>query len=285
MEQDFIVKITNVKTNLKSGYVATFGYFLGENSESKPENAIELKNVSFAYDTETVINDFYLKINKGEKVAFVGHSGSGKSTIANLLLRFYDVDNGYIAVDGVDIRDYSIESLRRNVGVVLQETVLFSGTVMDNILYGNPNSTFEEVVEAAKSANAYDFIMDMPDGFDTILGERGTKLSGGQKQRIAIARMFIKNPKILILDEATSALDSESEKLIQDALDRLMNNRTTIYIAHRLSTIINSDKIVTLEKGTIIEEGTHEELLNNKGAYYNLYTAQMHSIADKQKTV
>ncbi|MBQ8301828.1 MAG: ATP-binding cassette domain-containing protein, partial [Clostridia bacterium] len=145
--------------------------------------------------------------------------------------------------------------------------------------------TFEEVVEAAKSANAYDFIMDMPDGFDTILGERGTKLSGGQKQRIAIARMFIKNPKILILDEATSALDSESEKLIQDALDRLMNNRTTIYIAHRLSTIINSDKIVTLEKGTIIEEGTHEELLNNKGAYYNLYTAQMHSIADKQKTV
>ncbi len=239
---------------------------------------IEFKNISFSYDEETVINDFSLKINGGTKTALVGQSGSGKSTVANLLLRFYDVDSGSVSIDGVDIRDYSLESLRRNIGVVLQETVLFSGTVKDNILYGNPDASDEDVIEAAKSANAYEFIMDMPQGFDTILGERGTKLSGGQKQRIAIARMFIKNPKILILDEATSALDSESENLIKEALDRLLKNRTSISIAHRLSTVVNSDLIVVMEKGRIIEQGTHKELLDKHSTYSHLYNAQMQSI-------
>ena len=215
-----------------------------------------------------------LSIRAGKRIALVGASGSGKSTLVSLIPRFYDVSCGSISLDGRDIREYKINSLRQQVGIVPQETILFSGSIKENILYGNPKASEEDIIAAAKAANAYDFIQAMPEGFHTILGERGAKLSGGQKQRIAIARVFIKNPKILILDEATSALDSQSEKLIQEALDRLMIGRTTILIAHRLSTVVGSDEIVVMNKGKIIEKGTHIQLLAQNGAYARLYHTQ-----------
>lgn len=236
---------------------------------------IEIKDIKFAYDTQKqVLKGIDMIIPAGERIAIVGSSGSGKSTLVTLVPRFYDVSQGEILIDGVNIKDYKLHSLRRNIGMVLQETILFSGTIRDNILYGKLDATQDEIIAAAKAANAYEFIMAMPYGFDTVLGERGAKLSGGQKQRIAITRVFIKNPKILILDEATSALDSESENLIQDALERLMKGRTTIIIAHRLSTVINSDEIVVMSEGNIVERGSHKQLIELDGNYKRLYDAQ-----------
>lgn len=236
---------------------------------------LTLKNISFCYEeNEHILKNMNLNIRAGERLALVGASGSGKSTLVSLIPRFYDVHCGSIFLDGKDVREYKVNSLRQQVGIVPQETILFSGSIRENILYGNPKASEEEIMAAAKAANAYDFIQEMPEGFNTVLGERGAKLSGGQKQRIAIARVFIKNPKILILDEATSALDSQSEKLIQEALDRLMVGRTTIMIAHRLSTVVNADEIVVMNKGKIIEKGSHIQLLAQNGAYARLYHTQ-----------
>jgi len=240
---------------------------------------IEFRNVTFSYDGENkVLKNINLKIKPGQKVAIVGPSGSGKSTMISLLPRFYDPDEGSILIDGVDIRDYKLSSLRKNIGMVLQDTILFSGTLEENIRYGNPKASQEEIEEAVKASNSYDFINNSPYKLETQVGEGGLKLSGGQKQRISIARVFVKNPKILILDEATSALDSESESQIQQALERLMKNRTSIVIAHRLSTIINSDVIVVIDNGEIKEMGSHKQLLQQNGIYKHLYDRQFKDV-------
>ncbi|WP_188207317.1 ABC transporter ATP-binding protein [Alkalibacillus aidingensis] len=237
---------------------------------------VTFENVSFRYDEEEeeVLHHVNLSIPKGETVAFVGMSGGGKSTLVSLIPRFYDVTSGSIKIDGIDIRDLKARSLRDQIGMVLQDNILFSDSVEMNIRMGKPDATNEEVVAAAKAANAHDFIMDFPDGYETLVGERGVKLSGGQKQRIAIARVFLKNPPLLILDEATSALDLESEHLIQEALDKLAHNRTTFVVAHRLSTITHADRIVLINNGVIKEEGTHDELMRKKGLYYDLFQVQ-----------
>ena len=234
---------------------------------------IELSNVFFSYndDDDYVLKDISLYVKKGETVALVGNSGGGKTTIANLIPRFYDVSKGSIKVDGIDVRDYEIKSLRRNIGIVPQETFLFGGSIKENIRYGNRHATDDEIIRAAKMANAHEFIVKLSDSYETEIGERGVLLSGGQKQRIAIARAILENPQILILDEATSALDNESEKLVQEALEKLMLEKTTFIIAHRLSTVINSDKIVVLQKGEIKEMGTHHELIAKNGIYKSLY--------------
>ena len=246
------------------------------------EDAIELKNVkgnisfdnvSFRYNDNAhrVLKHINLDINAGEYVALVGSSGAGKSTLCNLIPRFYEVSDGKISVDGQDIRNIKLNSLRKNIGMVQQDVYLFAGTIFDNIKYGRPDATKEEVIEAAKEANAYDFIMSLPKGFDTDIGQRGIKLSGGQKQRLSIARVFLKNPPILIFDEATSALDNESEKIVQKSMEKLAKNRTTLVIAHRLSTIRNAKKILVLTENGIEEQGTHEELMEKQGIYYDLY--------------
>ncbi len=237
---------------------------------------IEFRHVMFSYDKEKriTINDFSLTIRPGQKVALVGASGSGKSTISNLLLRFYDIDSGVIKVDGMDIRQLSLESYRNHVGVVLQEPFLFSGTILENISYARPEAPDEEVRKAAEMANVLEFVEQLPEGFETIIGENGASLSGGQKQRLAIARAMLKNPEILILDEATSALDTVSEFYVQEALDRLMEGKTTLIIAHRLSTIRNADLIVVMEEGRIVQTGKHEELIAQPGVYQELYQTQ-----------
>ena len=234
---------------------------------------ITFENADFRYkdSDEKVLKNINLVAKKGETVALVGNSGGGKSTLVNLIPRFFDVTSGKIMIDGIDVKNYKIKSLRKKIGIVPQETFLFGGTVLENIRYGNQHATFEEVIEAAKKANAHEFIEKLEQGYETEIGERGAKLSGGQKQRISIARAILENPQILILDEATSALDNESEKLVQDALEELMKGKTTFVIAHRLSTIINSDKIVVIQQGEIKEIGTHEELLNKDGIYKSLY--------------
>ena len=234
---------------------------------------ITFENVDFKYrdSTEKILKNINLNVKKGETVAFVGNSGGGKSTLVNLIPRFFDVSSGSLKIDGIDIRDYEIKSLRKAIGIVPQETFLFSGTILSNIKYSRRDATFEEIVEAAKQANAHEFIENLSDGYNTEIGERGVKLSGGQKQRIAIARAILENPQILILDEATSALDNESEKLVQDALEKLMEGKTTFVIAHRLTTIENSNKIVVIQKGEIKEVGNHNELLNKNGIYKALY--------------
>ena len=234
---------------------------------------ITFENVDFKYkdSTEKILKNINLDVKKGETIAFVGNSGGGKSTLVNLIPRFFDVSSGSLRIDGIDIRDYEIKSLRKAIGIVPQETFLFSGTILSNIKYSRQNATFEEIVEAAKQANAHEFIENLSDGYNTEIGERGVKLSGGQKQRIAIARAILENPQILILDEATSALDNESEKLVQDALEKLMDGKTTFVIAHRLTTIENSNKIVVIQKGEIKEVGNHNELLNKNGIYKALY--------------
>ena len=234
---------------------------------------ITFENVDFKYrdSTEKILKNINLNVKKGETVAFVGNSGGGKSTLVNLIPRFFDVSSGSLRIDGIDIRDYEIKSLRKAIGIVPQETFLFSGTILSNIKYSRRDATFEEIVEAAKQANAHEFIENLSDGYNTEIGERGVKLSGGQKQRIAIARAILENPQILILDEATSALDNESEKLVQDALEKLMEGKTTFVIAHRLTTIENSNKIVVIQKGEIKEVGNHNELLNKNGIYKALY--------------
>jgi ABC-type multidrug transport system fused ATPase/permease subunit len=248
------------------------------------EGKMTFQNVSFAYPTrpETkVLRKLNLVINKGQTVALVGPSGSGKSTIIQLLERFYDPLKGTVMLDDIDIKDFDLKWLRRNVGLVSQEPILFSGTITENILFGNPQATLEEVEKAAKMANAYDFIMQQHDGFNTLVGDRGAQLSGGQKQRIAIARAVLKNPKILLLDEATSALDTESERLVQSALDNLMEGRTTIIVAHRLSTIRNANVICVMMNGKIVEKGTHDELLELNGVYTSLAAKQLSDIEAK----
>lgn len=240
------------------------------------QGRIDIDHVSFQYnDNEApILKDINLSIEKGETVAFVGMSGGGKSTLINLIPRFYDVTSGQILIDGHNIKDFLTGSLRNQIGLVQQDNVLFSDTVKENILLGRPTATDEEVFEAAKMANAHDFIMNLPQGYDTEVGERGVKLSGGQKQRLSIARIFLNNPPILILDEATSALDLESESIIQEALDVLSKDRTTLIVAHRLSTITHADKIVVIENGHIVETGTHRELIAKQGAYEHLYSIQ-----------
>lgn len=237
---------------------------------------IDLKHVSFKYNEneKEVLHDINLTINKGETVAFVGMSGGGKSTLINLIPRFYDVTQGEILIDHHNVKDFLTGSLRNQIGLVQQDNILFSDTVKENILLGRPDATDDEVVEAAKMANAHDFISNLPNGYDTEVGERGVKLSGEQKQRLSIARIFLNNPPVLILDEATSALDLESEAIIQEALDVLSKDRTTLIVAHRLSTITHADRIVVMENGRIVETGTHQQLINKRGAYEHLYSIQ-----------
>ena len=243
---------------------------------------IEFRNVSFAYpDSDAkVLDDISFSIDKGENIAIVGSSGVGKTTISNLIPRFYEVSEGAILIDCTDIRDFKQKSLRDNIGIVQQEVYLFSGTIYENIVYGKKDASFEDVKKAAEMAGAYDFIMELPDKFDTYIGERGTKLSGGQKQRISIARVFLKNPPILILDEATSALDNNSEAIVQQSLEILSKGRTTITIAHRLSTIRNASKILVLTENGIEESGTHEDLMNKEGIYFNLYNKNIDELKE-----
>jgi subfamily B ATP-binding cassette protein MsbA len=236
---------------------------------------IVFEHVSFAYNTgEEVLHDVSFEVKPGQVIGLVGPSGAGKSTIASLLPRFYDVTGGRITVDGTDIKAVTLDSLREQVGIVPQETLLFNGSVYDNIKYGRLDATEAEIIDAAKAANAHEFILNLPKGYETQLGDRGVNVSGGQRQRIAIARAILKNPHILILDEATSALDTESERLVQEALDRLMVGRTSFAIAHRLSTIKNADRILVLEDGKLVEDGNHEQLMAMDGLYAHLYKIQ-----------
>jgi len=249
-------------------------------SENSLEHAIEgaftFEHVSFGYQTyEPVLEDIHFDVKPGEMIGLVGASGTGKSTLINLIMRLYDVDQGRITIDGIDIRNIKTECLHSQIGVVLQETFLFSGSILANIRFAKQDATLAEVIQAAKAANAHDFICKTPDGYNTYVGEHGYTLSGGERQRIAIARAILNNPRLLILDEATSALDTESEYLIQLALDRLVKGRTTFAIAHRLSTLRNADRLVVIDKHGIAEIGTHNELLEKKGIYYGLVTAQL----------
>jgi len=240
---------------------------------------ITFKNVSFKYnDSRYVLENINLNVNPGETIALVGPSGGGKSTLCSLIPRFYEVTEGQILLDDIDIRNIKLRSLRKHIGIVQQDVYLFAGTVMENIRYGKPDATEEEIIEAAKKANAHDFIMELEDGYNTYVGERGVKLSGGQKQRISIARVFLKNPPVLILDEATSALDNESEKIVQESLEKLSQNRTTFVIAHRLSTIKNAKTILVLTDEGIVEKGSHQELLDKNGVYARLYYAQFSDV-------
>ena len=240
-----------------------------------PKGKIELRNVTFQYDSSQsdVLKNFHLLVEPGQKVALVGETGVGKSTVSKLIPRFYDVSKGQVLIDDINVKDIDLYSLRSTIGHVQQDVYIFFGSIKDNILYGRPEATYEEVIQAAKQANIHDFILSLDDGYETLVGERGVKLSGGQKQRISIARVFLKNPPILILDEATSSLDNITERLIQTSLDKLSKGRTTIVIAHRLSTIQNSDKILVLSKEGISEQGTHQELIKQGNYYASLHKA------------
>lgn len=238
------------------------------------EDKITIDNIDFAYEEEAVLKNFSLEVKKGQTVALVGQSGSGKSTIANLLTRFYDVQKGSIKIDSLDIRDYTLQSLRGMIGLVTQDSILFNDTVRNNVSLGKEDATDEEIMEALKIANAFEFVKDLPQGIHTNIGDSGNKLSGGQKQRLSIARAVLKNPPIMVLDEATSALDTESERLVQQALENMMQNRTSVVIAHRLSTIQKADKIIVMQKGQIVEQGTHEQLIQQSGVYKKLVTMQ-----------
>ena len=243
---------------------------------------ISFKDVTFSYnDSKTILNHISFDIKQGENIALIGPTGGGKTTICHLIPRFYNITSGEIKIDDQNINDFTLESLRKNIGIVQQDVFLLNGTIKENILYGNENATDEQVIEASKKANIYEYICSLEDGFDTIVGERGVKLSGGQKQRISIARVFLKDPKILILDEATSALDNTTELLIQNSLNELSKGRTTIIVAHRLSTIKNATKILVVSNGSIIESGNHDELINKKGIYYQLYMLQFKDVKEK----
>jgi len=284
-----IRKLTKVNSSIQSATAAAERIFevldLEPDIKDAPDavdikgfkDSIRFDHVWFAYpdDPETwILRDITLEVKKGEMVAIVGESGAGKSTLVDLVPRFYDVTKGAIYMDGIDVRKVTLDSLRGLIGVVTQETILFNDTIFNNILYGRSGASFEEVVEAAKVAHAHEFIEDLPHGYDTVIGERGTRLSGGEKQRIAIARAVLKNPPILILDEATSALDTQSERMVQNALDRLMEGRTVFVIAHRLSTVQNASRILVLDRGEVMETGTHQELLERGGLYSRLYRLQ-----------
>jgi ATP-binding cassette subfamily B protein len=241
----------------------------------KIEGRVTFENVSFAYDgVNMVLKNINLDVSPGETVAILGGTGSGKTTLINLIPRFYDVTEGRILIDGIDIRDVTVESLRRQIGIVTQETFLFSASLRDNIAYGNPEATDHEIMEAAKAAHIHDFIMSLPDGYDTIIGERGVGLSGGQKQRVAIARALLMDARILLLDESTSSVDVETEMQIQQAFSRLLKDRTAFIIAQRLSTVRDADRVIVLDNGRIAEEGTHEELLQLGGIYTAIYNLQ-----------
>ena len=278
--------ISKASYQVKSGLAAAervFDVLEVENTITDKENAvvknsfdslITIENINFKYEEENVLKNFSLEVPKGKTVALVGQSGSGKSTIANLLTRFYDVQEGSVKIDGIDIKDMTLESLRHLMGLVTQDSILFNDTIKNNILLGKQDATDEEIIAALKIANAYEFVKDLPNGIETNIGDAGGKLSGGQKQRLSIARAVLKNPPIMILDEATSALDTESEKFVQVALENMMQNRTSIVIAHRLSTIQKADKIVVMQKGEIVEQGTHDELLALNGTYSKLVMMQ-----------
>ena len=284
--RSFIDQFANINQGVAAGE-RIFTIIDAENEvkdkkDAKPfdglKESIELRNVEFSYDGDRkVINGVNIKIKKGQTVALVGPSGGGKSTLSELIPRFYDVDSGEVLFDGIPVSDYNQESIRSKMSIVSQETVLFNDSIEGNILMGRPTATHDEVVEACKVANAHGFIMESPEGYDTNIGDRGTKLSGGQRQRLSIARAVLKNPEILILDEATSALDTESEKLVQDALTNLLKGRTSVVIAHRLSTIYNADRIYVIDEGRIAEEGTHKELLEKGGIYAHLIEMQSFS--------
>lgn len=277
-----LINFTETFQNGVSGYERFLEIMSIEPAIKDKENAVEkddfkgdvtFKDVSFRYNdkNEYVLNHVSLDVKAGEYVALVGSSGAGKTTLCSLIPRFYDVTDGSICVDGVDVRDLKLKCLRNNIGIVQQDVYLFAGSIIENIRYGRPGATDEEVYEAAKKANAHEFIMSLPEGYDTDIGQRGIKLSGGQKQRLSIARVFLKNPPILIFDEATSALDNESEKVVQESLETLAADRTTFVIAHRLSTIRNAERILVLTEDGIAESGTHKELMEKQGVYYNLY--------------
>ena len=284
-----ISRLTNSMEQLQQGFSGIEKFYnimdveekIVNNEGIKKDNFIgdvEFRNVTFSYlheDDKIVLTNLNLKIQHGKKIAIVGETGVGKTTISKLIPRFYDVDNGEILIDGINIKEYNLDCLRNAIGHVEQDVFVFYGTIRDNILYGKPDATDEEMIEASKKARIHDFIMSLPDKYESITGERGIKLSGGQKQRIAIARLFLKNPKILILDEATSSLDNITENQIQQSFDELAKDKTTIVIAHRLSTIKNSDEIIVISKEGIIERGTHEELINNNGYYAKLYNSNI----------
>ena len=290
-----IMQITSIPRNI-SNFMTSLTKIL-EILEEEPEVAdlkkplplsvkgnIEVKNVTFGYDSfNPVLERINFDVKAGEMIGIVGHSGCGKTTLINLLMRLYDVTEGEILIDGVDIRNVSQSDLRSQIGVVLQETYLFSGPIRENIRYACPLATNAEVMEAARMANAHDFIMNLPEGYNTMVGEKGYSLSGGERQRIAIARALIHNPRILILDEATAALDTETEKLIQDAINKLTAGRTTFAIAHRLSTLRNADRLLVLDHGKIAEYGTHAELIAKKGIYYKLVMAQQKAAFEKTR--
>ena len=289
-----VKRLTNVNNTVQQGISAavrvfgimdiTPGIKNRENATELPRisDGIEIRNVTFSYDNEPVLKNINLHIKSGEVVAFVGMSGGGKTTLVNLIPRFYDVTEGEILIDGHDIRDVTMESLRGQIGIVTQQTILFNDTVRNNIAYGDIKKSDEEIINAAKSANAYPFIKNLPEGFETVIGEQGTRLSGGERQRLSIARALLKNAPILILDEATSSLDTEAEMEVQGALENLMEGRTTFVIAHRLSTISHANRIVAIVNGEIVEEGTHESLLTQKGEYFKLYNMQFREDNDLQ---
>jgi len=289
-----VKRLTNVNNTVQQGISAatrvfdimdiTPGIKNSENATELPRisDGIEIRNVTFSYDNEPVLKNINLHIKSGEVVAFVGMSGGGKTTLVNLIPRFYDVTEGEILIDGHDIRDVTMESLRGQIGIVTQQTILFNDTVRNNIAYGDIKKSDEEIINAAKSANAYPFIKNLPEGFETVIGEQGTRLSGGERQRLSIARALLKNAPILVLDEATSSLDTEAEMEVQGALENLMEGRTTFVIAHRLSTISHANRIVVIVNGEIVEEGTHESLLTQKGEYFKLYNMQFREDNDLQ---
>jgi subfamily B ATP-binding cassette protein MsbA len=281
-----VKRLTNVNNTIQQGLAGAERIFQILDTEPAIQNSpgaaelapiregISIEGVTFRYDEDPVLKDVSLKIRAGEVVAFVGMSGGGKTTLVNLIPRFYDVSEGRIAIDGTDIRTVTLESLRAQIGIVTQQTILFNDTVRGNIAYGDVRRSDGDVIRAAQAANAHDFILKLPQGYDTVIGEQGVKLSGGERQRISIARALLKDAPILILDEATSSLDTESEIEVQDALEKLMKGRTTLVIAHRLSTIRNADRIIVLVDGRIVEEGTHESLLEKRGEYFKLHNLQ-----------
>ena len=290
-----VKRLTNINNTINQGIAGADRIFSVidrvPDIEDKPDavmlphvaQSIDIENVTFCYDEKPVLKNINLSIKSGEVIAFVGMSGGGKTSLVNLIPRFYDVSAGRIMIDGYDIRDVSLKSLRGQIAIVTQQTILFNDTVRNNIAYGDIQRTEEDIINAAKAANAHDFIMRLPKGYDSNIGELGTKLSGGEKQRISIARALLKNAPILILDEATSSLDTEAEIEVQDALDNLMKGRTTLVIAHRLSTIRNADRIITLVNGKIVEEGDHETLLKKKGEYFRLYNLQFKDEGSDEK--
>ena len=276
-----LVNFTEQYQNGMAGF-ERFVELLEEEIEKESENAVELKDVkgkidiehvSFTYENDNeVFSNLSLSIEAGKTIALVGPSGGGKTTLCNLIPRFFEFNEGDIKIDGISIKDISLKSLRKNIGIVAQDVFLFTGTIKDNILIGNPNASDKEIIDAAKKAKIHEFIETLPDGYDTYIGERGVKLSGGQKQRVSIARIFLKNPPIIILDEATSALDNVTEREIQQSLDELSKDRTNLVVAHRLSTIKNADEIIVITKDGIEERGTHTELIEKNGIYSNLHS-------------